>query len=186
MDHIFFIHSSVEGHLGSSHSLPTVAIAAMSQRVKDLEASLLHQWLSEHRIWSVSLAEEMIPSALLFHVLDPSPNKCYQHINTSDSEAIPPSVRSPPWAARYLILSLPQQSRQPWLPDLLVLRPLGLVLQVQGKFKISSRQVRPAGPMVAKKGLMLSLSKCTLWRVLVDKEPSSESSQMSKLAWTGR
>ena len=30
MDHIFFIHSSVEGHLGSFHSLVTVAIAAIN------------------------------------------------------------------------------------------------------------------------------------------------------------
>ena len=28
MDHVFLIHSSVEGHLGSFHSLATVAIAA--------------------------------------------------------------------------------------------------------------------------------------------------------------
>ena len=30
MHHIFLIHSSVEGHLGSFHSLATVAIAAIS------------------------------------------------------------------------------------------------------------------------------------------------------------
>ena len=30
MDHVFLIHSSVEGHLGSFHSLATVAIAAIN------------------------------------------------------------------------------------------------------------------------------------------------------------
>ena len=30
MDHIFLIHSSVEGHLGSFHSLVTVGIAAIN------------------------------------------------------------------------------------------------------------------------------------------------------------
>ena len=30
MEHIFLIHSSIEGHLGSFHSLATVAIAAIN------------------------------------------------------------------------------------------------------------------------------------------------------------
>uniref|UniRef100_M3Y558 Uncharacterized protein n=1 Tax=Mustela putorius furo TaxID=9669 RepID=M3Y558_MUSPF len=34
MDHIFLIHSSVEGHLGSFHSLATVAIAAINTGVQ--------------------------------------------------------------------------------------------------------------------------------------------------------
>ena len=34
MDHIFFIHLSVEGHLGSFHSSVTVAIAAMNTGVQ--------------------------------------------------------------------------------------------------------------------------------------------------------
>ena len=35
MDHIFLIHSSVEGHLGSFHSLVTVAIAAINIGVQE-------------------------------------------------------------------------------------------------------------------------------------------------------
>ena len=34
MGHMFFIRSSVEGHLGSFHSLVTVAIAAMNTGVQ--------------------------------------------------------------------------------------------------------------------------------------------------------
>ena len=44
MDHIFLIHSSIEGHLGSFHSLATVAIAAINIGVQT-PFFLLHLYL---------------------------------------------------------------------------------------------------------------------------------------------
>ena len=44
MDHIFLIHSSIEGHLGSVHTLVTVAIAAMNIGV---QMALLKETVNE-------------------------------------------------------------------------------------------------------------------------------------------
>lgn len=98
----------------------------------------------------ISLAEEMTPSALLFHILDASPNKCYQHMDTFDSKTVHAGVRWPPWAARHLFLSLPRRakgsiavktapvahpphSRTPWFSPPSTREALKLLQDIQGK-----------------------------------------------------
>ena len=69
MDYIFFIHSSVEGHLGSFHSFSMVDIAAMNIGVH-VPIKIKKMWYIYNVILFSHQKNEILPFAMMWMELE--------------------------------------------------------------------------------------------------------------------